>query len=201
MTKQMNKPTLQRLLELHQLLLDFQAVDRITVIPAKDHIKFENDAEHSYSLAMTAWFLAQHFPELDRDKVIRIALAHDLVEVHSGDTSVFDHEMVATKEKREARGTTQLAKDWPDFPQMHEAITDYKKRSSEEARFVYALDKIMPIILNIVSEGLSWRRHGVTLSELHAAKKDKVTHHPVVADYYQQIYSLLSDSPHYFVNQ
>ena len=198
MTKKAKKPELERLLELHRILLQFQAIERHICYLDKGLIKSENDAEHSYSLTMTAWFLAQYFPHLDRDKVIRIALAHDLIEIHSGDTSVFDAVKVATKDGREADAVVTLEKEWSDFPEMIEAVKEYKNKSSEEAKFTYALDKIMPIMLNIVNEGLGWQKHGITFAQLHATKKDKVTYHKEIAEYYEQILELLTQNPHYF---
>jgi 5'-deoxynucleotidase YfbR-like HD superfamily hydrolase len=70
------KPDIHRLIELQKLLLQFQSIERVVHVP--DNFEYENDTEHSYNLTITAWFLAQYFPHLDRDKVIRFALVHDL---------------------------------------------------------------------------------------------------------------------------
>lgn len=72
-------PALARLLEFQHMLLAFRAIERRLHIPPGLDV-FENDAEHSYALAMNAWFLAPHFPHLDRDKLIRLSLAHDINE-------------------------------------------------------------------------------------------------------------------------
>ncbi len=149
-TRQAEPPTIERLIELQTMLLQFRAIERsLLSIGHKDGRVAENDAEHSYALAMAAWFLAAHFPKLDSGKLIRYALAHDLLEIHAGDTSVFaDKEMLASKAEREAQAVAQLAREWADFPELVEAIRAYEARDSEEAKFVYALDKVMPIILN-----------------------------------------------------
>lgn len=196
----MEKPKLDRLFELHKLFLAFQEIERhvcyATPLTAN---RAENDAEHSYSLAMTAWFLSSYFPELDTNTIIRIALAHDLVEVYAGDTSVFaDDAKLATKADRENAALQRLADEWHDFPELAEAMQDYKKRASEEAKFVYALDKLMPVILNYVNEGHSWRRHNITLAEVHAVKKDKMKTFPAVHEYWEQLYELLLQHPEYF---
>lgn len=60
----MKKPTLERLLEFQKFLVQFRGIKRVVHFPSTEN---ENDIEHSYSLAMTAWFLGQYFPELDRD--------------------------------------------------------------------------------------------------------------------------------------
>lgn len=91
-----DKPDIRRLLEFQKLLVQFQHISRVTHIPGS--WEAENDTEHSYNLAMTAWFLAPHFPQLDCDKLIRYALVHDLVEVHAGDTYIYaDEATLASK--------------------------------------------------------------------------------------------------------
>lgn len=195
----MSSPSIHRLAELHELLLQFQAVERHVCYADKNIERAENDAEHSYSLTITAWFLSRHFPELDQNTVISISLAHDLVEVHAGDTSVFaDNKTLAGKAERESQALSQLADEWADFPELIEAMRTYKQRESEEAKFVYALDKLMPVILNYVHKGYSWRKHGITLAQLHDTKKEKLKAHPAIHDYYLRLYKLLRQNPHFF---
>jgi 5'-deoxynucleotidase YfbR-like HD superfamily hydrolase len=74
------KANIHRLLELQQLLLVFSQVERRNHRKHNDQYIRENDTEHSYNLAMTAWYLAQWFPDLNKDLIIQYALVHDLVE-------------------------------------------------------------------------------------------------------------------------
>ena len=83
------KADITRLLELQRLLAAFSQVERMNHRKHADAFVPENDTEHSYNLAMTAWYLAKWFPELNRDLLIRYALVHDLVEVHAGDTYIW----------------------------------------------------------------------------------------------------------------
>lgn len=193
----MSKPDLFRLLELQKLLLQFSQTDR--VIHRRHNGKFiqENDTEHSYNLAITAWYLAHYFPELDKDKLLRYALVHDLVEVHAGDTYIYgDADHLASKEAREAAALSKLEEEWPDFPDMTEDIRAYESRETEEAKFIYALDKIMPIMIIYISEGHSWKLGGITAEQLHAAKEHKVAVSKDIKPYYDALYRLLLDSPH-----
>jgi len=166
----MNKPDISRLLEFQKLLLQFSQIERVThrQIQQKEFI-LENDAEHSYTLALTAWFLCEYFPELDRDLVIRIALVHDLVEIHAGDTYIYAApSVIATKDGREVAAFATLKDEWADFPEMLEHIQEYKKRESPEARFVYALDKIMPIMQIYIHDGYTWKQEGITPERLES---------------------------------
>lgn len=179
------------------MLLNFQAVKRIVHLPKT--FAQENDVEHSYALAMTAWFLAPYFPELNRDKLIRFALAHDLVEVHAGDTYIYGKQTdLDSKTAREAAALEKLQNEWPDFPELTDTIHDYEDRASEEAKFIYALDKIMPVMLIFIAEGHSWHKENVSLEQLHTHKQAKVSLSPAIQAYYNQLYALLQQHTHYF---
>src|SRR5215217_6371646 len=134
-----------RVINLQRLLLAFHSLERTLPLPTRpDGIeRNETDTEHSYSLAMTAWFLTQDLPHLETDKCIRYALAHDLVEIHSGDTFAYDKDVHrhASKTERERLALAKIQHEWPDFLQMTEAIIDYETRADIESRFIYALDK------------------------------------------------------------
>lgn len=184
------KPDIHRLIAFHALLLQFQAIERVTQVPP--HFRQENDTEHSYNLALAAWFLAGVFPELNRDQLIRFALVHDLVEVHAGDTYIYaDAATLSTKQAREAAALEQLAGDWPDFPDLIATIREYERQDSQEAKFVYALDKIMPIILLYLGKGHTWRQEHITRAQLHETKRHKVAVSPAINDYYEQLHELL----------
>ncbi|HSX30310.1 MAG TPA: HD domain-containing protein [Candidatus Saccharimonadales bacterium] len=192
------KPPIRRLIDLYKLVLDLRGVERAMRIPGTEEL--ENDVDHTYALAMLAWFLAPHFPELNRDTVIRISLAHDLLEVHSGDTPVFgSRKHLDTKAEREAAALTQLAADWPDFPELHALLEDYEVRGSDEAKFVYALDKVAPIIMGALNGGLDYRGQNVTKAASHASKSDKVALSPPVDEYYHELLDLLdAEYPEFF---
>ena len=89
---------LEKLLEFAKMLNLLQAVER--VIRVKDQDRWENDMEHSYHLAMLAWYIVDvQKLSLNREQVFCYALAHDLVEVYAGDPYVFsdDPALLASK--------------------------------------------------------------------------------------------------------
>lgn len=192
------KPDLHRLLDLQKLLLAFRAVDRQLQIPP--HLdKFENDAEHSYSLAMMAWFLADHFPHLDRDLVIRFALAHDLVEIYAGDTfSYSSAETLQQKHYDEAAALKQLRQEWPDFPELLEIIEAYESRDSAEAKFIYALDKLLPALVDYLNEGRGWHHHNITFAMFCEEKNRKIPLSPEVNQYCRALIKILETQQYLF---
>jgi putative hydrolase of HD superfamily len=192
----MATPDIRRLIELQSLLLKFQDVERHTRHPKTQ--RRENDVEHSYHLAMAAWFLAPHF-NLDTDRAIRVALAHDLVEIYAGDTFAFaDQSDIDDKEAREDEALAQLRKEIADFPEVLECIEDYKGKMSEEAKFVYALDKVMPAIMNFLAKGDGWRANKVTIERFRAEKEKKIPQDSPIYPYYAELLAMLRETPEYF---
>lgn len=68
----MQQPNIARLIEFQRLLLKFRAIERKLYLPPETN-KLENDVEHSYVLAMMAWYVGSYFPELDNNLLIRLS--------------------------------------------------------------------------------------------------------------------------------
>lgn len=181
-----------RFLSFSKLLAEFSSIERKIYIPGTD--RRENDVEHSYHLAMMAWYLVQSEKlDLDLERVFKYALAHDLVEIYAGDTDFYstDEAYVAGKLEREAAAAARLQEEYPDMPQVHEAIDMYMHKNDRESRFVYALDKILPIMRNYEDGGREWREKGITLQMLTEKKHEKVAVSPEVQPYYEELVALL----------
>ena len=108
----------------------------------------ENDAEHSFHLAMMVIVFIDDFPALNTEKCLTIALLHDIVEVFAGDTVIFDKNMEVTKVERERKAILQLEEVlWKnEFKSFRDIIEEYMDRSSIEAEFVHQIDKFQPIV-------------------------------------------------------
>lgn len=191
------KPELKRLFDLQGLLVTFSNIERVIhKSNASKQFVHENDSEHSYNLAMIAWFLSEHFPELDQTTVIKLALAHDILEVHSGDTYIYgDPAHIASKPARETAALERLETEWPDFPEMTNYMHIYNTRNTPEAKFVYALDKILPILLIYQNNGYTWKKENITVEKLNDHKREKIALSPEIMPYYEEIYELLLRSP------
>lgn len=183
---------LQKLLGFAKILNEFQKVER--VIRVRNSDRWENDVEHSYDLAMLAWYiLSTTETKLDHDKVIRYALIHDFAEVYAGDTYNFstDAAHVASKHEREAAAIVKLREVLPEFTDLHATIDDYEKRADAESRFVYALDKIDPLIQTYLDDGRVWKEKGITIEMVYENKKDRVTLSPEIKAYFDEMMLLL----------
>lgn len=195
----MNKrPDINRLIEFNQVLLKLRAIDRKVFIPPENKVP-ENDSEHSYSLAMMAWFLAQYIPDVNTDKIIRIALAHDLIEVHTGDTFSYDKKHILdSKKDREFAALNRLAKEWPDAPEIIEEIKEYEDLKTKEAKFVYALDKLMPSIMDYTAKGEDWHRLNITFEMFMKEKESKIPVSDEIYEYHKQLVKLINQNPGLF---
>lgn len=162
-------------LQFTKLLNKFQEIERVIYLPGRD--RRENDGEHSYQLAMLAWYISDKSSiDLDKDLVIKYALIHDLVEVYAGDTYIYsqnqnDHE---SKYEREEKARIRIEEEFPDFKDLHALILMYETREDKESRFVYVLDKIHPVLQLYLDEGRCWKEEKVTLQMLLDKKKDKI---------------------------
>jgi len=183
---------LDKLLQFARTLNVFQSVER--VIRVKDQDRWENDMEHSYHLAMLAWYIvdSEKLP-LDREKIFRYALAHDLVEVYAGDTYIYseDASFIESKPERERQAAERLALEFPEIPEIHAAIRGYVSKEDAESRFVYALDKIEPLVKMYLDGGRTWKEKDVTLDMVYDIKKNKVAISPEIQKYFDEFMILL----------
>lgn len=191
------KPDIHRLLEFQKLLVGFSASGRMVYIPPDAKVA-ESNVQHTFSLVMLAWFLAPYFPRLDANKLMYLGLAHDMVEMYCGDTFSFDEKAVQGQSDREAASLARLKKDWADFPALFDAIHEYEKHETAEAKFVTALDGLHPVLMDYLCEGRSWQKLGITLDKLLAVKDKKIAISPDIFEYYDQLKGLLVDNPQLF---
>lgn len=129
----------------------------------------ENDAEHSFSLAIAAAVLAEYSNEpVDITKVMKMVLVHDAVEIYAGDTYCYDDEGAKTKEAREKAAAEKVFGTLPEEQAAeYRALWDeFESNDTPEARFSNAMDRIQPLLLNYSREGYSWKEHGVNSSQV-----------------------------------
>lgn len=183
---------LDKLLNFTKLLDEFRAVERVVRVTGQD--RYENDTEHSYNLAMMAWYIVSSTKtSLDPDKVIRYALVHDFLEVYAGDTYTYstDQSHLDSKHDREAAAIVKLRETLVEFSDLHASIKAYESREDPESRFVYALDKIEPILHMYLDHGRTWKEEGISLERLYNSKVSKVSISPEIQRYFDEFILLL----------
>ncbi len=130
----------------------------------------ENDAEHSWHLALMVIVLAEHanVPDLDVLKVLGMVIIHDLVEIDAGDTFAYDEVGMLDKADREQKAADRIFGLLPeDQEKRFRALWDeFEACITPEARFAAALDRLQPVLLNINTAGHAWKHHGIRLDQV-----------------------------------
>lgn len=140
-----------------------KTVLRLSPLLAAD--RRENDAEHSWHLALMVIVLAEYANEpIDVGKTLKIVLVHDLVEIYAGDTCLFDDAGRKDKAERERAAADRLFALLPeDQEEMFRSLWDeFEERRTPEARFAKSMDRLQPLLLNFGNRGGTWRTPGVT---------------------------------------
>lgn len=130
----------------------------------------ENDAEHSWHIALMAYLLQEYAEKpVDVSKVMLMVLIHDLVEIDAGDTYAYDDAGTETKRAREEAAADRIFGLLPEdqgkyFRELWEEFEAYE---SPEGKYAHLLDNFQPLLLNDASGGLSWQEHQVRKSQIY----------------------------------
>jgi putative hydrolase of HD superfamily len=129
-----------------------------------DGSRHENTAEHSWHLALFAMILSDYADEqVNFSRVIQMLLVHDLVEIDSGDTPLFDEQGTATQADRENLAAERLFGMLPN-PQggtLKQLWVEFEAAETVDARFAKALDRFQPILLNHAVGGGTWQDYKI----------------------------------------
>ena len=159
-----------------------------------DNDRHENSAEHSWHLAVAAMVLAEHAKErIDVSKVIRLVLVHDLVEIDAGDTFIYDDAGNVGKAAREQKAANRLFGVLPEEQgQTFMALwREFEDRQTPDAKFAFALDRLMPILHNVFTQGRSWKEHGIRQEQALAKNRPIEDGSPVL---WQAVESLITQT-------
>ena len=129
-----------------------------------DGSRKENDAEHSWHLALMCAILSEYANEkIDVGRTMARVLVHDLVEIDAGDTYAYDEAGNADKRQRELAAAERIFRLLPEDQavRMRGLWDEFEEGTTPEAKFANTLDKIQPVLLNDASGGRSWREHQV----------------------------------------
>lgn len=135
----------------------------------KDGSRKENDAEHSWHLAMMALIMNEYANEdVDVLRVISMVLIHDIVELDAGDTYAYDTVGNATKRDREVAAAERIFHMLPEdqAAYLRSLWDEFEAEETSESKFAHVLDNIQPIMLNDASNGKAWKEHQVKLSQI-----------------------------------
>ena len=129
-----------------------------------DAVRRENTAEHSWHIAMLAAVLGEHLDaDVDLARVVLLLLVHDIVEIDAGDTGIYDDSASGSKQEREEAAADRLYGLLPDDVgrRLRDAWEEYEDGQTPEAKAAKVFDRLAPLLQNLGSGGIAWRRWGV----------------------------------------
>ncbi|TCP49339.1 putative hydrolase of HD superfamily [Tamaricihabitans halophyticus] len=125
----------------------------------------ENDAEHSWHLAMMVPLLAEYADEpIDVGHTTLLVVVHDLIEIYAGDTPLYDDASRGSQQERELAAAERLFALLPtdQATWLRRSWDEFEAQRTPEARFAKALDRLQPLLLNWLAKGGTWHTPGVT---------------------------------------
>ncbi|HEX5055123.1 MAG TPA: HD domain-containing protein [Gammaproteobacteria bacterium] len=154
-----------------EFLLQFdslKSVNRKTYINGGERL--ENSAEHSWHLAMACWIFAEYLKDsFDIERLIKLALIHDLGEIDAGDTflyganravaSLAERDCIARLARHEGNTIGNLIGLWEE----------QESGKSKEARLLKIVDRLLPFLHNLASKGQAWKDHNISKSQVLGA--------------------------------
>lgn len=164
----MDRNRLSKQLDFLREIDKVKSVFRNTVL--LDKSRRENDAEHSWHMAVCAMLFQEYanYNDLDMGKVLKMIMLHDIVEIYSGDTFAYDPAGRETQTEREKLAADKLFALLPDdqSKEFRALWDEFEECSTPESKYAHLVDRFMPIYHNYVTQGLKWREFGITKSQV-----------------------------------
>lgn len=186
---------IEKLERLKQQMAFIKEIDKLKKIARQSYLsdgsRKENDAEHSWHLAMLCLILSEHANEnIDVLRVMSMVLIHDLVEIDAGDTYAYDTVGNQTKRAREEKAADRIFNILPQDQAVYirELWEEFEECKTMESKFANALDRIQPIMLNDASDGKAWMEHQVQLSQVLSRNEKSKNGSKVLWEYAKENY-------------
>lgn len=153
-------------------------IDKLKYIQRKTKLfnsdRHENDAEHSWHLAMMTIVLAEHSDKpIDVLKVLKMVLIHDIVEIDAGDTFIYDATKNHTNTDEERRAAKRIFGLLP-VEQAEELIAiweEFEEGATDDAKFAKTMDRLEPLLQNTSNNGGTWAEFNVPYQKVYDKKK------------------------------
>ena len=138
--------------------------------------RFENSAEHSWHVCLSALMLKEYSNEpIDIDKVLKMLLIHDLGEIDAGDTVVYFSDKKETKNK-EKKGLKRILQVLPQETAEYylELWQEFEEGKTSESIFAQAVDRIPPLLHNIYGGGHSWKEYNISKERVFSLNEERI---------------------------
>ena len=160
-------------------------LERLKLVPRKAYVsdlsRRENSAEHSWHLALGLLTLAHELDlDIDLNKALVMALIHDTCEIDAGDSPVYGparHDQY----QAELACVNRLAAHGLKFGgRLRELWLEYEAQESRESRWVKVLDRVMPFVVNLATQGQNWKDQSIRRSQVLKVSQPVQDHAPEI---------------------
>lgn len=134
----------------------------------------ENDAEHSWHLAVMAIVLAEYSDKpIDLLKVLKMVLIHDIVEIDAGDTFIYSTTKDHDNTEEELAAAKRIFGILPakQAEELIEIWKEFEAAETDEAKFAKSLDRFEPLLQSATNNGGTWVEHDVPYHKVYDVNK------------------------------
>jgi putative hydrolase of HD superfamily len=157
-----------------QPIIDFiRELDKLKGVERKTRplglARFENSAEHSWQLGVLAMALSRYAEgPVNLERVVSMLLLHDIGEIDIGDTIAYATEGMEQRKVAEQAAVKRICAILPrDVSDKFDSLwQEFEDAQTPEAKFAHAMDRSIPIILNLANNGQSWRENGIRYEQV-----------------------------------
>ena len=179
-------------LRLDQQLKFTVEIDKMTGILRKtllvDKSRRENDAEHSWHIAVMALLFEEYAREpVNVSRAVEMCVVHDLVEIYAGDTFAYDVNGNKDKKARENAAADKLFSQLPkeQGKMIRDLWEEFDAMETSDAKYAACLDRLQPFLHNTLTEGHTWVEGG---TERTAVEKRMA----IIKEFMPEIYEWIS---------
>ncbi|TJX15923.1 HD domain-containing protein [Tissierella creatinini] len=160
-----------------KLLKDMEFIielDKMKSIFRKTHIigedRYEDDAQHSWHISIMAMILSEYTNEkIDLLKVIKMLLAHDLVEIYAGDVFCYDEQGYIDNKEKEIAAAEKIfgILDHEKADELRSLWDEFEEMKTHESIFANSMDRLQPMLNNYKNNGGTWQEYDVSKSDIY----------------------------------
>ncbi|MBD2785220.1 HD domain-containing protein [Xenorhabdus sp. DI] len=134
-----------------------------------NNARHENSAEHSWHFAIAVLGFAPYAGDVNINRVVQMALIHDIVEIDAGDVIVFDQAAREAIREQEVKAADRIFGLLPETQREYflQLWHEYEDAITPEACFAKTLDRIMPVFMNLHNHGQSWVENNIRFEQVY----------------------------------
>lgn len=160
-------------------------LERLKLVPRKAYVsdlsRHENSAEHSWHLSIGLLALSRELDlEIDLNKALAMALIHDTCEIDAGDSPIYEA-MRQDQHEVELACINRLSSHGVKFgEELRQLWLEYEAQESRESRWVKVLDRVMPFVVNLATQGQNWKDQSICRSQVLKVNRPVQDHAPEI---------------------